>query len=131
MGKSFKNVGSRLILTLAAALTLVLMTAFPTKAASKPSPITELKQIDDSSTSVEVSWSCLGAVSYTHLDVYKRQVMQPHEVRFVWVKGHDGHPQNERCDTLATTAADGSGLLDDMELESGKNEQLGLGDILK
>lgn len=55
MGKSFKNVGSRLILTLAAALTLVLMTAFPTKAASKPSPITELKQIDDSSTSVEVS----------------------------------------------------------------------------
>ena len=44
MGKSFKNVGSRLILTLAAALTLVLMTAFPTKAASKPSPITELKQ---------------------------------------------------------------------------------------
>lgn len=60
MGKSFKNVGSRLILTLAAALTLVLMTAFPTKAASKPQPITELKQIDDSSTSVEVSWSCLG-----------------------------------------------------------------------
>ena len=60
MGKSFKNVGSRLILTLAAALTLVLITAFPTKAASKPSPITELKQIDDSSTSVEVSWSCLG-----------------------------------------------------------------------
>lgn len=34
-------------------------------------------------------------------------------------------------DTLATTAADGSGLLDDVELESGKNEQLGLGDILK
>ena len=60
MGKSFKNVGSRLILTLTAALTLVLITAFPTKAASKPSPITELKQIDDSSTSVEVSWSCLG-----------------------------------------------------------------------
>lgn len=60
MRKSFKNVGSRLILTLAAAFTLVLITAFPTKAASKPSPITELKQIDDSSTSVEVSWSCLG-----------------------------------------------------------------------
>ena len=67
------------------------------------------------------------------LDMWKRllEVMQPHEVRFVWVKGHDGHPQNERCDTLATTAADGSGLLDDVELESGKNEQLGLGDILK
>ena len=36
-----------------------------------------------------------------------------HKVSFHWVKGHDGHPQNERCDTLATTAADGSDLLDD------------------
>ena len=53
MGKSFKNVGSRLILTLAAALTLVLITAFPTKAASKPSPITELKQIDEHAFVVE------------------------------------------------------------------------------
>jgi len=24
-----------------------------------------------------------------------------HEVTFVWVKGHNGHPYNERCDTLA------------------------------
>ena len=60
MGKSFKNVGNRLIMTLAAAFALVLITAFPVKAASKPSPITGLKQIEGSSTSVEVSWSCLG-----------------------------------------------------------------------
>ena len=60
MGKSFKNVGNRLILTLVAAFALVLITAFPVKAASKPSPITGLKQIEGSSTSVEVSWSCLG-----------------------------------------------------------------------
>ena len=25
---------------------------------------------------------------------------------FHWVKGHAGHPENERCDELATTAAD-------------------------
>lgn len=25
-----------------------------------------------------------------------------HEVKIVWVKGHAGHPENERCDTLAT-----------------------------
>jgi len=25
-----------------------------------------------------------------------------HDVTFVWVKGHAGHPQNERCDKLAT-----------------------------
>ena len=30
-----------------------------------------------------------------------------HTVSFVWVKGHEGHPYNERCDALATTFADG------------------------
>ena len=39
--------------------------------------------------------------------------MKPHQVRFTWVKGHDGHPENERCDGLATAAADGEILLDD------------------
>ena len=29
-----------------------------------------------------------------------------HEVEFIWVKGHAGHPENERCDVLATTFAD-------------------------
>lgn len=29
-----------------------------------------------------------------------------HEVSFVWVKGHDGHEYNERCDRLATAFAD-------------------------
>jgi ribonuclease HI len=33
------------------------------------------------------------------------------------VKGHDGHPQNERCDVLATTAADGEDLIDDVVVE--------------
>lgn len=26
---------------------------------------------------------------------------EKHEVKIVWVKGHDGHPENERCDKLA------------------------------
>lgn len=29
-----------------------------------------------------------------------------HDLTFHWVKGHAGHPENERCDHLATTAAD-------------------------
>ena len=29
-----------------------------------------------------------------------------HQVEFVWVKGHAGHPENERCDELATSFAD-------------------------
>ena len=38
---------------------------------------------------------------------------KPHQVHFHGVKGHDGHAMNERCDQLATTAADGQDLLDD------------------
>lgn len=41
------------------------------------------------------------------------QAMEPHKVTFHWVKGHDGHPENERCDRLATAAADGENLLED------------------
>ena len=41
----------------------------------------------------------------------------PHQVKFTWVKGHAGHPENERCDKLATTAADGNSLLDDVVQE--------------
>ena len=33
-------------------------------------------------------------------------LLEKHEVEFVWVKGHDGHPYNERCDKLATAFAD-------------------------
>ena len=48
-------------------------------------------------------------------DLWKRllKAKEPHQVTFIWVKGHDGHPQNELCDTLATTAADGNDLSDD------------------
>ena len=34
------------------------------------------------------------------------KLLETHNVTFVWVKGHDGHPYNERCDKLATTFAD-------------------------
>ena len=33
-------------------------------------------------------------------------LLERHSVTFVWVKGHAGHPYNERCDVLATTFAD-------------------------
>lgn len=31
-------------------------------------------------------------------------IMQTHDIRFHWVRGHDGHPENERADALATGA---------------------------
>jgi len=51
-----------------------------------------------------------------NVDLWKR-LLTAYEyhssVVFTWVKGHDGHPYNERCDFLATSAADGGNLLDD------------------
>lgn len=48
-------------------------------------------------------------------DLWKRllRAKEPHRVTFHWVKGHAGHPQNERCDTLATAAADSGNLIAD------------------
>lgn len=37
--------------------------------------------------------------------------------RFTWIKGHAGHPENERCDQLAVAAASGRQLLIDKEYE--------------
>lgn len=53
-----------------------------------------------------------------NVDLWKRllEVKGKHQVKFIWVKGHDGHPQNERCDMLATSAADGTDLLEDKGL---------------
>lgn len=50
-----------------------------------------------------------------NVDLWKRLLAakRPHSVTFHWVKGHDGHPQNERCDVLATSAADGEDLIVD------------------
>ena len=49
-----------------------------------------------------------------NVDLWKRllKAKAPHQVTFTWVKGHAGHPENERCDMLAPGAADGAALLD-------------------
>ena len=51
-----------------------------------------------------------------NVDLWKRllKAKEPHQVEFIWVKGHAGHPENERCDQLATSAADGSDLMEDI-----------------
>ena len=42
---------------------------------------------------------------------------QKHQLRFVWVKGHADNPYNNRCDILATSAADGKDLQVDRGFE--------------
>lgn len=51
-----------------------------------------------------------------NVDLWKRLLAaaQPHQITWNWVKGHDGHPENERCDRLATGAADGEDLIEDI-----------------
>ena len=40
--------------------------------------------------------------------------MKPHDVEIVWIKGHNGHEFNERCDKLAVTASLSENLSDDV-----------------
>ena len=50
-----------------------------------------------------------------NVDLWKRllKAKEPHQVTFIWVKGHNGHAMNELCDTLATRAADGENRIAD------------------
>jgi ribonuclease HI len=52
------------------------------------------------------------------LDVYKK-----HNVSFTWIKGHNAHPENERCDQLAVAASKlKTGLGIDYEFEAERNK---------
>lgn len=42
-----------------------------------------------------------GDVKNVDLWLQLDDLIQKHEIRWVWVKGHNGHPENERVDTLA------------------------------
>lgn len=64
-------------------------------------------------------WKTASKQPVKNVDLWRRLIAAaaPHEVTWVWVKGHAGHPENERCDALATAAADGRALLDDAGFE--------------
>jgi len=67
---------------------------------------------------IKRGWKRSGNQPVLNQDLWKRMLkaMEPHQVHFHWVKGHAGHPENERCDVLATSAADGNDLLTDEEI---------------
>ncbi len=46
------------------------------------------------------------------------QAVEASEVDFRWIRGHAGHPENERCDQLAMAAANGPDLAVDRGYES-------------
>jgi ribonuclease HI len=53
-------------------------------------------------------WSRGPGKPLKNTDLWKRmsEVIRDHDITWKWVKGHAGHPENERCDELATAAAD-------------------------
>ena len=60
-------------------------------------------------------WEKKGFKDKKNPDLWRRflQVYRKHHVSFQWIKGHAGHPENERCDRLAVEAYLKSGLPDD------------------
>ena len=62
-------------------------------------------------------WEKKGFAKQKNPDLWKRflQVFRRHQVRVIWVKGHAGNIENERCDALAVSAAKSADLLEDTE----------------
>ena len=52
-------------------------------------------------------WKTASKSPVKNVDLWKRLLAakKAHDVEFIWVKGHAGHEYNERCDSLAVTAA--------------------------
>ncbi len=53
-------------------------------------------------------WKTSTKQEVKNLDLWQRllKAAEPHTLEFRWVKGHAGHPENERCDALAVKAAE-------------------------
>ena len=51
-------------------------------------------------------WRTASKAPVKNIELWKRllKAMKEHDVKFSWIKGHAGHPYNERCDELAVLA---------------------------
>jgi len=58
------------------------------------------------------NWVKIDFKKKKNADLWKRFLLiyPKHNVKFQWIKGHAGHPENERCDELAVAAAEGKNL---------------------
>jgi len=67
------------------------------------------------------NWVKKGFAGKKNADLWRRflNIYKVHKVKFIWIKGHNLHPENERCDVLAVNAAMGKSLQIDIGFESG------------
>ena len=65
-------------------------------------------------------WQKKGFAGKANPDLWQRflKVYDPKMVKFKWIKGHAGHPENERCDVLAVQSAESSDRLIDHGYEA-------------
>lgn len=65
-------------------------------------------------------WVAKGFKDKKNKDLWLRylELSKLHRINFVWVRGHNGHPENERCDQLAVAASKQKDLLIDTVFES-------------
>jgi ribonuclease HI len=73
-------------------------------------------------------WVAKGFKDKKNKDLWLRylELSKLHRINFVWVRGHNGHPENERCDQLAVAASKQKNLLIDsvFEAESARSSLL-------
>ncbi len=62
------------------------------------------------------NWKTAAKKPVKNVDLWQRllNAMKPHDIDLVWVKGHNGHEFNERCDELAVNSSKSNNLLDDV-----------------
>ena len=66
------------------------------------------------------SWEKNNFKNKKNIDLWLKflKIFREHTVKFKWVKGHNNHPQNERCDHLAYEASKNKNLFIDREYEN-------------
>ncbi len=65
----------------------------------------------------EKSWKTASRAPVKNVDLWKKLLfaMEPHTIKFIWVKGHNDNEFNERCDKLAVEAR----LKENLEVDQG------------
>lgn len=96
-------------------------------AGTKVLVISDSKYVVDSVVKKWVfGWEKKGFVGKKNPDLWQRflKIYRIHKVDFKWIKGHNNHPQNERCDELAVYAASQKNLASDAFYENEEKKLL-------
>ena len=70
-------------------------------------------------------WKRKGNRPVLNIELWQQldELVQKHDVKTVWVRGHAGHPENERCDQLASEEAQRIADGDEGEVDTGAEEE--------